>query len=191
VFVGLSSLFAEVGILCWVAYELLLRRRKDADAATWRADDRDQGSTRLLIASYLAAVVVNVVCGVASVGMVPQAARWCGVAVLALGLGLRAWGMRTLAGYYTRTLRTVEDQRVVQEGPYRLVRHPGYCGSLLVWIGYCLGLGSWPATVAVALLLGSAYVWRITAEEQLLLSALGPAYAAYQGRTKRLVPFVY
>ncbi|SEL47817.1 methyltransferase family protein [Streptacidiphilus jiangxiensis] len=99
--------------------------------------------------------------------------------------------MRTLDAYYTRTLRTVDDQRVVQEGPYRLIRHPGYCGSLLVWIGYSLGLGSWPATVVVAALLGTAYVWRITAEEQLLLSAFGPAYADYRTRTKRLVPFLY
>ncbi|MEY9874843.1 protein-S-isoprenylcysteine O-methyltransferase Ste14 [Streptacidiphilus sp. MAP12-33] len=187
----LTGLLSVLGILSWVGYELVLRRREDADAASWQADRRDRGSTRLLISAYVAAVVVNVVFGAASVGMVPTAVRWCGVVVLVGGLALRAWGMRTLAGYYTRTLRTVEDQRVVQEGPYRVIRHPGYCGSLMVWIGYSLGLGSWPATVVVAALLATAYVWRIGAEERLLLSAFGPAYADYRVRTKRLIPFVY
>ncbi|WP_079249098.1 isoprenylcysteine carboxylmethyltransferase family protein [Streptomyces sp. IMTB 2501] len=120
-----------------------------------------------------------------------MAVRWLGVAVLAGGLALRAWGMRTLAQYYTRTLRTVADQRVVQEGPYRLIRHPGYCGSLLVWIGYSLGLGSWPAALIVTPLLTAAHVWRISAEERLLIAAFGPAYTDYRGRTRRLVPFVY
>ncbi|WP_052441123.1 methyltransferase family protein [Streptacidiphilus anmyonensis] len=187
----LPSLFSVLGLLCWIGYEVLLRRREDADAATWETDERDRGSTRLLIGCYLAAALVNIAFGSASVGMVPDAVRWIGVVVLAGGLVLRAWGMRTLSAYYTRTLRTVDDQRVVQEGPYRVIRHPGYCGSLLVWIGYSFGLGSWPATLLTAAILGTAYVWRITAEEQLLLAALGPAYADYRVRTKRLIPYVY
>jgi protein-S-isoprenylcysteine O-methyltransferase len=189
--VDLPSLISVLGLLGWVGYEVLLRLREDSNAAMWETDERDRGSTRLLIGCYLAAALVNTAFGAASVGLVPPGVRWLGVAVLGGGLVLRAWGMRTLSAYYTRTLRTVDDQRVVQEGPYRLIRHPGYCGSLLVWIGYSLGLGSWQATAVTAVLLGGAYVWRITAEEQLLLTALGPAYADYRGRTKRLVPFGY
>jgi protein-S-isoprenylcysteine O-methyltransferase len=189
--VDLPSLLSVLGLLGWIGYEVLLRRREDDNAATWETDERDRGSTRLLIGCYLACALVNVAFGAASAGMVPTGVRWIGVAVLACGLALRAWGMRTLSAYYTRTLRTVADQRVVQEGPYRLIRHPGYCGSLLVWIGYSLGLGSWPAALVTAVLLGGAYVWRITAEEQLLLTAFGPVYADYRGRTKRLIPFVY
>ncbi|WP_369394197.1 isoprenylcysteine carboxylmethyltransferase family protein [Streptomyces sp. CG1] len=187
---ALPSLFSVLGILCWVGYEVVLRRREDAAASTWQADDRDQGSTRLLIVSYLVAVVVDVSFGQASIGPLTMAVRWLGVAVLAGGLALRAWGMRTLAQYYTRTLRTVADQRVVQEGPYRLIRHPGYWGSLLVWIGYSLGLGSWPATLIVTALLTAAYVWRISAEERLLIATFGPAYTDYRSRTKRLMPFI-
>jgi protein-S-isoprenylcysteine O-methyltransferase len=93
------------------------------------------------------ALAVNVALSLASVGMVRPAWRWVGVAVLAVGLALRAWGMTTLGASYTRTLRTAGDQRLVQGGPYRLIRHPSYSGSLLVWAGYSLGLGSWIALV--------------------------------------------
>jgi protein-S-isoprenylcysteine O-methyltransferase Ste14 len=186
-----TSLLAVLGILCWIGYELLLRRRKDADAGTWQGDDRDRGSTRLLLAAYGVAAAVNLACGHWSIGEVATGVRWAGLPVLAGGLVLRAWGMRTLGRFYTRTLRTVEEQRVVQQGPYRLIRHPGYCGSLLVWIGYTLAEGSWPATLLVAAVLATAYSWRISSEERLLVATLGPAYADYRRRSKRLIPFVY
>jgi protein-S-isoprenylcysteine O-methyltransferase Ste14 len=43
--------------------------------------------------------------------------------------------MRTLGRAYSRTLRT-ERERVVEAGPYRHVRHPGYLGSNLIWLGF-------------------------------------------------------
>ncbi|NUR97528.1 MAG: isoprenylcysteine carboxylmethyltransferase family protein, partial [Kribbellaceae bacterium] len=87
--------------------------------------------------------------------------------------------------------RTANDQRVVQEGPYRLIRHPGYAGSLLVWTGYSLGLGNWIALLLVAVLLLAAYTWRIRAEEALLDQTFGTQYAEYRTHTKRLIPFLY
>ncbi|SOB83348.1 methyltransferase family protein [Streptomyces sp. 1331.2] len=188
---SLPTLLSLLGVLCWAAYELLLRRREDAAAGSWRADRRDRGSTRLLLGCYLASVLVVVLADRASIGELPDRARWFGVALVAAGLALRAWGMRTLGAYYTRTLRTVDAQRVVRSGPYRLIRHPGYAGSLLVWIGYALGTGSWAAALVVAALLLAAYGWRIAAEERLLLDSLGSEYAQYRLVSKRLVPFVY
>ncbi|MFG2843777.1 methyltransferase family protein [Kitasatospora sp. NPDC048296] len=188
---SLPSLLSVLGLACWIGYELLLRRREDAATGSWRADDRDRGSTRLLIGCYLASALVVVLFSRASIGELPTWAGWFGVALIAAGLALRAWGMRTLGRYYTRTLRTVDTQHVVRTGPYRLIRHPGYAGSLLVWGGYALGTAGWAAALVVVTLLLGAYGWRIAAEERLLLSAFGPAYAQYRTVSKRLVPFVY
>jgi protein-S-isoprenylcysteine O-methyltransferase len=105
--------------------------------------------------------------------------------------GLLAIGGLIVWVGYTRTLRTAGDQRLVQDGPYRLIRHPGYSGSLLVWAGYSLGLGSWIALVVTAGLLLAVYSWRINAEESMLLSTFGEQYAQYRRHTKRLIPFLY
>jgi protein-S-isoprenylcysteine O-methyltransferase len=129
--------------------------------------------------------------GALDIGQLPVGPRWIGVAAIAVGLALRAWGMTVLGRFYTRTLRVVDDQRVVTAGPYRLIRHPGYAGSLLVWTGYCLGVGNWVALVVVAALMLGAYGWRIRSEERLLADAFGDEYRHYQRRTARLVPFVY
>jgi len=79
----------------------------------------------------------------------------------------------------------------VTHGPYRVLRHPGYAASCLVWVGATLAFGWWPAAVVVGALLLLAYGWRIRAEEALLQTTFGQAYRDYAARTWRLVPGVY
>ncbi|WP_433430971.1 methyltransferase family protein [Nonomuraea sp. CA-141351] len=187
----ITNWLAIAGLLLWLGYEIVLRRRTDTDAASSSGGDTDRGSTLLLVAAYTLAIVLIIVLGLAGVGRLPVGARWIGVAMMAAGLGLRAWGMTTLGTYYTRTLHVTGDQQVVTAGPYRLIRHPGYAGSLLVWTGYCVGSGNWIALLVVAALMLAAYGWRIRSEERLLIDAFGDEYTAYQRRTARLLPFVY
>ena len=179
------------GVICFLGYELVLRRRGDAEAATWQTSNGDRGSTKLILGAYLVIVVLNVALSASSTGRVTAEWRWAGVAVLGVGLAIRAWAMTTLGRSYTRTLRTVSQHEVVERGPYRLVRHPGYSGSLLVWTGYAIGVGSWIATAFTAALLLIVYLWRIYAEEALLRAAFGQRYADYMRRTKRLLPFLF
>ena len=67
----------------------------------------------------------------------------------------------------------------------------GYSSSLLIWVGYALGLGNWIAAALTLALLGAVYLWRVNAEEALLCTSFGPEYADYQRRTKRLIPYLY
>ncbi len=184
------ALVSICGVVVFVAYEVVLRRR-EVETATWRGDDGDRGSTRLILGAYVVVVAVNVAASSRSAGAVGVGWQWVGVALLGAGLLVRAWAMCTLGRSYTRTLRTMEEQQLVDRGPYRLVRHPGYTGSLMVWAGYALGLGNWIAMAVTAIVLGAVYAWRITAEETLLSRAFGEPYAEYRRRTKRLVPYIY
>jgi protein-S-isoprenylcysteine O-methyltransferase Ste14 len=99
--------------------------------------------------------------------------------------------MRVLGEYYSRTLRVTEAQVIVTKGPYRVVRHPGYPGTICVWIGFGLGNSNWIATVTVALLLFGVYGYRIRSEEVMLIDTFGEQYQAYRQRTWRLLPFIY
>lgn len=182
-----TTTLSIVGLWVWVGYELVLRRR-DPETATWQGGRDDHGTTRLLFGAYAVSLIVNFVAGNRDIGMVPADVRWIGVAVLAAGLALRAWAMVVLRASYTRTVRSVAGQELVARGPYAVVRHPGYAGSLLVWIGYSLGLGSWVAAAVVAVVLTGAYVRRITVEEGVLRAAFADGWDAYASGTSRLVP---
>jgi protein-S-isoprenylcysteine O-methyltransferase Ste14 len=112
----------------------------------------------------------------------------------AFGLGrlsLRLWAPRVLGQFYTRTLRVAELQTVVDQGPYQLIRHPGYAGDLALRIVAGLATDNLPITLVIAAVMFAAYSYRIQVEEQMLVATLGQPYRDYQARTRRLIPFVY
>ncbi|MFI5360822.1 MAG: methyltransferase family protein [Elusimicrobiota bacterium] len=116
---------------------------------------------------------------------------WAGTILAVGGTVFRQWAIRTLGRFFTRSVRVSSDQPVVQDGPYRWVRHPSYTGSILAAAGIGLALGNALslACLAVAFLAGFGY--RIHVEEAALVEALGEPYREYRSRTKRLIPFVW
>ncbi len=78
---------------------------------------------------------------------------------------------------------------LIRRGPYRFLRHPMYAGALLfIWASI---LGHWSLfNFAIGIIVLVVVFWRISLEEQLLRTRYAD-YAAYAGRTKRIVPFIY
>lgn len=176
------------GLLGFLALEAATRRR--GAASSLRSSREDRGTTRRIGISYAVAAEAPLLLRVLPLPRLPRAVAALGLVLEVGGLALRAWSMRTLGTSYTRTLRTASGQEVVDAGPYRLIRHPGYAGSLLIWVGFALTSQSPLAPVLVSALLGDAYRRRIQAEELLLERDL-PGYTAYRQRTRRLIPFVW
>ena len=113
--------------------------RQPGGASSLNASEDDHGTTRLIIAAYALGTDLPLVTRRLSIGQLPGPVAPAGLAIQAGGLALRAWSMHTLGGFYTRTLRTDRDQQnLVDTGPYRLARHPGYLGSILTWSGFAL-----------------------------------------------------
>ena len=177
------------GAVAFFALEAVARQ--PGEASDLAATESDQGTTRLIVAAYGVAGGLSPVLRRRPAGRMPPACGPAGVGVMAAGLVLRAWSMRALGRYYSRTLRTASGQVVVESGPYRVIRHPGYLGSIMVWTGFGAASGSAAAALAVAALMGAAYSRRIAAEEHMLNGTLGTAYAEYSPRTKRLIPFIW
>ena len=170
--------------------ERLLRRGEEARRI--ESGPSDRRSTLLIGIAFNLATVVALLLDRRRIGRVER--RWVGVAGIATmvaGLALCVWAMRTLGEFYTRTLLVTSGQRIVDRGPYRLVRHPGYLGTILVWVGAALATANWVATAAVGLLLLVAYGYRIGAEEAMLVESFDDDYRDYMARTRRLVPWLY
>src|SRR5262245_20403159 len=190
----LTTVVAWLLLVGFLVLQRVLRRGEQARSL--RAPPADRGSTRLLGAAFglaflaLAAAPALNAWGVGDMDGGP-AVGWAGVAVLVGGLALRLWSQAVLGRYYTSTLRHDAGQQVLAAGPYRLLRHPGYCGMLLAWLGAGLATANWAAALLIALLTVVAYRYRIAAEEAMLLGAFGDRYQEYMARTWRLVPYVY
>jgi len=110
--------------------------------------------------------------------------------VLILGGLLFVFWVLKVNSFAARTIQVEAGQRVISSGPYRMVRHPMYAGSVVMWLSMPLALGSYVAWPAFALLI-PFYVFRLLNEEKVLRQEL-VGYSEYCLRTRyRLVPFVW
>ena len=117
-----------------------------------------------------------------------------GVVILADILVLLGYGIVFLVfrenRYASRIIEVEPGQTVISSGPYALVRHPMYLGSLLLYILSPLALGSYWAMLP-AILIVPIIVARIRNEERVLVRNL-TGYQAYMQKTRyRLIPGVW
>jgi protein-S-isoprenylcysteine O-methyltransferase Ste14 len=92
--------------------------------------------------------------------------------------------------YTSATIEVATNQKVIDTGPYSLVRHPMYASALLYLVGTPLALGSyWGLLPFIALI--PFLMWRLTDEEKMLAREL-EGYEQYQKCVRyRLVPRIW
>jgi len=169
--------------------EVLVRQRPAKSMGRGRSD---RGSTVAIMTTYAASLLLLVILSITGTGsLLSGLIGWIGLSVMLFGLALHVWSMRVLGTSYSRTLRTTEEQQIVDRGPYRLIRHPGYLASILIWAGAALGIANWIAVLVVTALIAGVYVYRINVEETMLLATFGEKYAQYKKRSWRLLPLFY
>jgi protein-S-isoprenylcysteine O-methyltransferase Ste14 len=82
-----------------------------------------------------------------------------------------------------------EDGTLIETGPYRLVRHPIYCGVILIAFGWAFMVHGW-LTLGYAIIMLVFFDVKSRREEQWLVGKF-PGYAKYQKRVHKLIPFIY
>jgi protein-S-isoprenylcysteine O-methyltransferase Ste14 len=172
--------------------ELVLRRGRARSFARGRFD---RGTTLLTTLSWPSIVLGALAARFfVDAGRLPPAGGlgFALLVVMAAGASLRWWAMHTLGEYFTRTLTVLDGQRLIETGPYRWIRHPGYLAQLLVHVPFAALLSEgWIAALGALALLAAVYTRRIRLEEAMLAERLGRSWVDYAERTWRLVPGLY
>ncbi|MGI6609426.1 MAG: methyltransferase family protein [Limnochordia bacterium] len=107
------------------------------------------------------------------------------------GGALGTWSMASNP-FFSATVRiqTERDHRVITQGPYRYVRHPGYVGGIVFALMSPIALGSWVA-LAPGLLVACGYALRTCLEDKALLHEL-PGYQDYAELVRyRFIPGIW
>jgi protein-S-isoprenylcysteine O-methyltransferase Ste14 len=190
-------LFLFVTVAASILITVYLQRvNPDVVAARVNRHEGTKGSDRVLLSLFIPLLI----------SILPVAALddcrfhwfhlpwWTGVlgyALLITGMVGVTWA-ESVNKFFEPTIRIQTDRghRVIDSGPYALVRHPGYVSAFLVFIGIPLSLGSsWaliPAVMACLLL-----VVRTILEDRTLRSELS-GYEEYVQRVRfRLIPGVW
>lgn len=111
--------------------------------------------------------------------------------IIMLSGALVIWSMR-VNRFFSSVIRIQSDRGhyVIQNGPYAVVRHPGYAGVILNGIAAPLALGSFAGLVPVFLLLALTVI-RTGREDRTLKRDL-PGYREYARKVRsRLVPGIW
>jgi len=116
-----------------------------------------------------------------------EALQIAGVVFTYLGLPLTIWSRARLGRYWSGVVALKQDHRLIQSGPYRVVRHPLYSGIILAAIGMVFCVTTWSSLLGTAALL-TCFERRAHKEDALLASEFGSEFERYRQSTGRLLP---
>ena len=113
-------------------------------------------------------------------------------AILAIvGLIIRISSILTLKQHFTYTVTKIQNHELIETGLYKYIRHPGYLGQLIIFVGIATSLSNWLSVVLMIVPVVLGYIYRINTEERFMIEQMGQKYIDYQKRTKRLIPGIY
>ena len=178
--------------LFWFIIEIVGSIRQKAGE---HAQKQDRGSVVFLVAALYVETFFNFV----SPWWFPQAnitwnrplLFWISLALMLFGIILRQHAIFTLGRSFTREVAIRPDQQVIQSGPYRLIRHPAYSGTMLTTLGFSLIMTNWASLILTMLGFFISHLYRIAVEERALRTSLGQTYVEYMQHTKRLIPLIF
>ena len=110
--------------------------------------------------------------------------------VVLLGISFTWWARIHLGRFWSNAITQKEDHRIVDTGPYGLVRHPIYAGLTLAILATGAAVATW-SSLTGALLISFGQWQKARMEEGFLSAELGPeAYGPYCRRVPMIVPFL-
>jgi protein-S-isoprenylcysteine O-methyltransferase len=166
-----------------------LRQRRKNNAIT----TNDKGSLWLLYGLITLGYTLSFSIGATKIGrMYPWNTFFAiGMALVVIGFIIRIFSILTLKQYFTYSVAKVENQKVISTGLYKFIRHPGYLGQFIIFMGISISISNWLSILLMMIPITLGYLYRIKVEEKFMTDQLGEDYKNYQDRTKRIIPMLY
>jgi protein-S-isoprenylcysteine O-methyltransferase Ste14 len=112
------------------------------------------------------------------------------VGLMAAGLLFTWWARLHLGRLWSSAITRKENHRLIDTGPYGLVRHPIYTGIIAALLATA-AIEATPAAIAGAVMAAAGLWLKARTEERFLTNELGAeTYASYCRRVPMLVPFL-
>ena len=105
------------------------------------------------------------------------------------GIAFTWWARIHLGRFWSNAITHKEGHRVIDTGPYGLVRHPIYTGLIIGMIATGIAVGTVTAILG-AILISFGMSWKAKMEETFLSAELGPDYDTYRHRVPMIIPFM-
>ena len=144
----------------------------------------------ILLGAILLMPPVERLLGAAQLYRLDDAGTYGMAVVVVLGLSFTWWARIHLGQFWSNAITHKEDHRIIDTGPYGVVRHPIYTGQIIGLLATGIAIGNWAAMLGVVLI--SLGEWqKARMEERFLTVELGSdVYGPYCRRVPMIVPFL-
>lgn len=113
-----------------------------------------------------------------------------GVVLCGVGVIFAMWGRNKLEKNWSGRILIQEQHSFIQTGPYKIVRHPQYTGSILAFFGTSLLLGYIFGFIwSIFLMFG--LIVKAKMEEKILANKFPNEYSNYKKKVKMIIPHIY
>jgi protein-S-isoprenylcysteine O-methyltransferase Ste14 len=177
--------------ILYALFEFVMSRRQKDKITISRSGDK--GSISLLFVSISIGYWLSFIIASTKTGRIYH---WNTLFVLGslltlIGLIIRISSIVTLKHHFTYTVTKVENHELIERGLYKVIRHPGYLGQLIIFTGISVTLSNWLSIASMLIPVLVGYIYRINVEERFMSEQMGNEYKDYQKRTSRLIPGIY
>lgn len=180
--------FLQIAALIWVAWVISWLA-----AALFSARTAEQAPRRAYILQ-LAIAVAGFYClfigrrlGLQPLWSIGPRLGWGMVALQLAGIAFAWWARIAMGRLWSGNIARKDGHRVIDNGPFALVRHPIYTGIILSSLAVAVIDATALAFIGVVLI-AAGFGLKARVEERFLESAL-PDYADYRRRVPMLAPF--
>ncbi len=200
-FFGLIAVFAAQKLLDWNGLPLVLGSATLVVYLMWlfiesriALGELDKGATRIDRGTLELYALGRAFTVLTALGLPAHTAQsdvrlFSGLCLLMLGIGLRFYAIRTLGKFYSHRVRVDKQHQIVNNGPYRLLRHPSYTGMLVAHAGFIAVFFNWVSLAIFLFFFIPAVVARILVEEKAMEQVAG--YLEFSRTRKRLFPGIW
>lgn len=108
-----------------------------------------------------------------------------GIVLGLMGVGLMAWGRRTLVKGGTNESPLKPTTAIITTGPFRFTRNPLYIGVITLLLGFSLAIGTWWGFVVIVPVFFILHYGIILREERYLERKFGESYIKYKSTVRR------
>jgi protein-S-isoprenylcysteine O-methyltransferase Ste14 len=168
---------------------LNLRQKRKSTVTT----SNDKNSLRLLYGLITVGYFLSFAIGATKLGRIYHWNTFftIGMSLFVIGLIIRIHSILTLRQFFTYSVAKVENHEIIETGLYKFIRHPGYLGQIIIFLGISISISNWLSILAMMLPITFAFLYRIKVEERFMLEQMGENYLNYQKQTKKLIPLIY
>lgn len=158
-------------------------------------DYSEISSFKKILAGVLLSIVITVGLSYLDIfrveGSIGSIAHYLGIGLYLIGIVLRYSGSIYLGKYFTRDVNVSEDQELVSDGPYKILRHPLYLGLFLLTISVPLFFQNYLALLVSLMVMANNINKRMVLEEASMEDVMGERYRLWKSSRYRFIPFIY